>query len=95
MNCCDFIKEMQSIEGCPCDRVEFPLLEKGFYRLRIVFDINGDGKWTTGDFTEKRQPEPVSYYSKEIEIRTDWTVEENWVLGEKNFKDQKLRTIKK
>jgi hypothetical protein len=77
------------------DRVEFPLLEKGFYRLRIVFDINGDGKWTTGDFTEKRQPEPVSYYSKEIEIRTDWTVEENWVLGEKNFKDQKLRTIKK
>jgi hypothetical protein len=24
MNCCDFIKEMQSIEGCPCDRVEFP-----------------------------------------------------------------------
>ena len=31
-------------------KLEFPLLEKGNYRVRAIFDLNNDGKWTTGDF---------------------------------------------
>jgi hypothetical protein len=76
-------------------KIDFPLLEKGFYRLRAVFDLNGDGKWTTGDFSAGIQPEPVTYYSTEIEVRTDWTVNQDWTIGEKNFKEQKLRDTKK
>lgn len=77
-------------------KVEFPLLEKGTYRVRSVFDLDGDGKWTTGDFTKRRQPEPVSYYFPgEIEIKVDWEVEQDWNLEVKNFKEQKLRDIKK
>jgi hypothetical protein len=76
-------------------KVEFPLLEKGSYRLRAVFDLNGDGKWTTGDFFTGRQPEPVSYYPNEIEIRTDWISDQDWILGAKNYKPNKLREIKK
>ena len=76
-------------------KVIFSLLDKGFYRLRAIFDTNNDGKWTTGDFTTGRQPEPVSYYPGEIEVRTDWKVENDWTPGVKNLKDEKLRSLKK
>jgi hypothetical protein len=75
--------------------VEFPLLESGFYRLRAIYDINGDGQWTTGDFNTGRQPEPVSYYPQEIEIKTGWNVENDWDLKVKNFKDSKLKAKRK
>jgi hypothetical protein len=75
--------------------IEFPLLVNGFYRLRAIYDLNGDRKWTTGDFPEKRQPEPVSYYPGEIEIKTGWEVEQDWDLGVRNFKIQKLKEKKK
>ena len=73
-------------------KIEFPLLEKGNYRLKAIYDLNGDGKWTTGDFKIKRQPEPVSYYPSEIEIKVNWENVLNWDLSKKNQKDQKMRT---
>ncbi|HSL87349.1 MAG TPA: hypothetical protein VK861_10480, partial [Bacteroidales bacterium] len=75
-------------------RVDFPLLERGFYRVRVIFDLNGDGRWTTGDFMTGRQPEPVSYYPVEIEVKVNWTIEQDWDLERKNFKNQQLRTRK-
>ena len=72
-------------------RVDFPLLERGFYRVRVIFDLNGDGKWTTGDFMTGRQPEPVSYYPDEIEVKVNWTIEQDWDLEGKNIKNQQLR----
>lgn len=71
--------------------VVFPLLESGVYRIRAIFDLNGDGKWTTGDFSSGRQPEPVSYYPDEIDIKTGWEIDNKWIMGSENFKNQKLR----
>lgn len=77
------------------EKVEFPLLESGFYRVRVIYDLNGDRKWTTGDFESGRQPEPVSYYSGELEIKTGWDVVNEWNIKALNFKDPKLREKKK
>jgi hypothetical protein len=74
--------------------IEFPLLEPGFYRIRVIYDENGDGLWTTGDFSIGRQPEPVSYYHQEIEIKQGWNIENPWDLKVKNVKDPKLRQKK-
>jgi hypothetical protein len=71
-------------------KIVFPLLENGFYRVRAIYDIDGDGKWTTGDFSSGRQPEPVSYYPGEIEIKTGWEVEQDWDLSAQNSKIPKL-----
>lgn len=71
---------------------EFPMIEKGNYRIRIIYDLNGDGMWTTGDFNLKRQPEPVSYYPGEIEIKIDWEIQQDWDVGIQNDKDLKLKT---
>ena len=80
-------------------KVVFPLLETGFYRVRVIYDLNGDGKWTTGNFTAGRQPEPVSYYPGEIEFKPGWELEftddKAWDIGVKNFKDPKLMEKKK
>jgi uncharacterized protein (DUF2141 family) len=74
--------------------IEFPLLDPGFYRVRVIYDQNGDGLWTTGDFSSGRQPEPVSYYPQEIETKKDWFIENPWDLKVKNTKDLKLRAKK-
>ncbi len=65
---------------------EFNLLDKGKYRLRVIYDLNGDGKWTTGDFTTKGQPEPVSFYPGELNIPEFFWLDQNWNIQEKNFK---------
>ena len=72
-------------------RILFTQLEKGMYRLRIVYDLNNDKKWTTGDYDLFIQPEPVSYYPEEIEIRLNWDRIEDLDLSRKNFKNQALR----
>ena len=69
----------------------FPFLEKGKYRIRIIYDINGDGRWSTGDYDLKIQPEPVSYYPDEIEVKTDWRIEQDWDVSEMHEKHQRLR----
>ncbi|MDP4223283.1 MAG: Ig-like domain-containing domain [Bacteroidota bacterium] len=76
-------------------KIEFPLLEQGGYRIRAIFDLNNDGKWTTGDFDSHRQPEPVSYYPEELEIRANWEATQPWNLELNNFKNPKLQIIKK
>jgi len=70
-------------------KVGFPLLDKGAYRVRVIYDLNNDGKWTPGDFSIRRQPEPVSYMPVEVDIKENWVRDYNWDLGEKNVK--KLR----
>ena len=80
----------------------FPMLDPGSYRVRIIYDLNGDHKWTTGDFKTHRQPEPVSYYpgpdskySPEIELKPGFELDQAWDVGLKNFKDPKIREKKK
>lgn len=70
-------------------KIEFPLLDKGKCRLRIIYDLNNDGKWTTGDYMTSRQPEPVSFYPQEIEIRENFDYDQDWNLGEMNVKKLK------
>ena len=71
-------------------KVEFPLLDKGSYRVRVVYDLNGDGKWTTGDYFSRRQPEPVSYLPLEVDIKENWVRDYDWDISEMN--DKKLKS---
>jgi len=73
---------------------DFPLLEPGVYRVKVIYDINGDGKWTTGDFSMQRQPEPVSYFHQEITVKADWEYVEIWDIGESHLKGETLKEKK-
>lgn len=57
---------------------EFSSLPPANYMIRIIFDTNGNGKWDTGDYLEKRQPERVIYYPQPIEVRANWELEQTF-----------------
>lgn len=58
--------------------VYFPLINPGKYYLRIVDDLNADGKWQSGDPLINLQPEATYYYPKAINIKQNWNKEETW-----------------
>jgi uncharacterized protein (DUF2141 family) len=71
--------------------VSFPLLDKGRYRLKAIYDLDGNRVWTTGDYNAGRQPEPVTYYSSELEVKINWSLEQDWDIGGMYVKDVSLR----
>jgi uncharacterized protein (DUF2141 family) len=86
-------KEMVVREGvvtCP-GSIRFDLLDKGRYRLKSIYDLDGNGKWTTGDFDTGRRPEPVTYYKGDLEVKINWELEQDWDLGLRYNKDVSLR----
>ena len=50
----------------------FDNLNPGKYQARVIFDLNGNGKWDTGNLLKKIQPEKISYYPALIELRANW-----------------------
>ena len=70
-------------------KVRFEHLKGGNYRIRAVEDRNGDGKWTPGDYFQGRQPEKVQYFSKTLNVRENWDMEEVWNLNEAPVDDNK------
>ena len=54
-------------------KVEFNLLDPNVYSLRMIYDDNKNKEWDSGNYLEKRQPEEVIYFSKEIkDVRANW-----------------------
>jgi len=62
------------------ERIPFTYLIPGKYTMKIIDDLNNNGKWDTGDYIYKVQPEAVRLFPKEITIRANWDVEEEWKL---------------
>lgn len=58
--------------------VDFKLLDPMVYTIRIIHDANANGKWDTGDFFKRRQPEQIDYMNKTIDIRANWDVFETF-----------------
>ena len=60
------------------DGAKFEYLAPTTYYLRLYIDLDGDGKWTTGDWLLKRQPEPIYYFPKKLKLRANWDFEESF-----------------
>lgn len=56
----------------------FEYLKPDAYYMRLYLDENGDGKWTTGAWEGKRQPEPIYYFPEKIQTKSNWDFEEEW-----------------
>ncbi len=59
-------------------KVRFENLNPGKFKVKAVYDRNHNGKWDTGNFRKKIQPEEVMFLPKVLEIRANWDVEEKW-----------------
>ena len=70
------VVELLNKEGNPVasqrtekNRCSFYFIRPDKYYIRLFMDTNGNGKWDTGSYDEKRQPETTYYYPRPIELR--------------------------
>ena len=65
------------------------------YYLSAYYDMNGNGKWDTGNYDEDLQPEPVYYFNEEVECKAKWDVSRKWNLtATPRFKQKPEKIIK-
>ncbi|MDX9907917.1 MAG: Ig-like domain-containing protein [Mariniphaga sp.] len=75
--------------------VVFRYIPPDKYRIKIVFDDNGNGKWDLGSYQDKIQPERVAYINEVIRVRSNWDNNLKWNLKTdltfiKNIRDREL-----
>ncbi len=60
------------------DGTKFEYLKPESFYMRLFIDSNHDGKWTTGDWMEKRKPEAVYYFGSKLTLRANWDIEQTF-----------------
>lgn len=60
------------------ETVMFEKLDPGKYNLQVVVDRNQNGKWDSGRYSEKVQPEPIRVVQQGAEVRANWNFELEW-----------------
>ena len=65
------------------------------YYIRMYIDSNNNGKWDTGVYDKKIQPEEVYYFPKVWEMKANFEFEEDWDVKSVPLDRQKLDEIKK
>ncbi len=61
-------------------KIDFGFLKPGKYGLKAIFDRNGNGRWDTGIYLKRIQPERTAINPKTFEVRGNWELEEEWKL---------------
>lgn len=80
--------------------VVFDFLEPDKYKIKIIYDRNNNGKWDTGSYQDKYQPERVAYINEVIKIRSNWDSNLTWKMEPdptftKNIRDKELEEQKR
>lgn len=75
--------------------IDFNLIEPALYSLRAIYDVNKNKEWDSGNYLEKRQAEEVIYYSKEIDVRANWDVNQIFDLSIPYSPEPKKKVVKK
>jgi hypothetical protein len=60
--------------------IQFGTMAAGNYRVRLVRDEDGNGKFTPGNYLLKKQPEKVIYYAVSVRVRAGWDMDIEWIL---------------
>ncbi|GAL84440.1 hypothetical protein MYP_1668 [Sporocytophaga myxococcoides] len=55
-------------------KYELNFLNPGTYYIRILVDVNNNGKWDNADLSKMTQAEPVIFYKEKIGLRANWEV---------------------
>jgi hypothetical protein len=53
----------------------------GDYFLKVYSDTNNNGKWDSGDFLTKRQPEKTFVLPQKVQVRANWDVNQKWKVN--------------
>ncbi len=69
-----FIQGEELKESYPLTALEWrkKLMPPGEYEIRILYDDNNNGKWDTGDYSKKLQPEKAITLSQKLAVKANW-----------------------
>lgn len=56
--------------------ISFNYLDPAVFFVRIIEDQNKNHQWDAGNYMQKKQSEKVIYFSKKIDVRANWDVEQ-------------------
>lgn len=77
----ELMKDGQTIDLRKFQEVmSYEQLLPGDYQLRLVFDVNEDGEWTTGALHALRSPENMIYFEGNIQVKSKWDKEIDWLF---------------
>ncbi len=78
-------------------KLAFQYLNPKTFLIKLVVDKNMNGKWDTGDYENKIQPEEIRYYPEPVSVRANWDIEVKWDPSTFDIYDfvQKNRKTKK
>jgi hypothetical protein len=62
------------------EKITYSHLIPGNYKIKVIFDLNGNGVWDTGNYTKNLQPERILFFEKPISIRGFWDLEETFEI---------------
>lgn len=62
------------------EKITYEHLDPGNYKIKVIFDLNGNGTWDTGNYTKNLQPERILFFEKPISIRGFWDLEETFEI---------------
>ncbi len=81
LNQSDAVLQTQQIQF-PNDNAQlvFTMLKAGNYRVRLTYDANQNGKWDSGNYSRRIQPERVTFFPKTIDIKRGFASEFDWDL---------------
>lgn len=73
-------KKIDEIKGVQTGKYKFNYVKPSKVRISVLEDMNGNGKWDTGNLIERRQPERTEPYVDEMgeevmEVKSNWEVE--------------------
>lgn len=74
-------QQNQVVRDAPLDSngmVRWDRISPGNHRLRMIDDLNANGRWDTGDWISGLQPEPVRYHHEPLNIRAAWDLGVTW-----------------
>jgi hypothetical protein len=64
----------------------FKLVEPGTFKIRVIEDLNRNGRWDPSNFIQQREAERIFYFTgeeekKEVVIRGGWTLEDQNIIA--------------
>ncbi len=60
-------------------KVKFSGLAPGKYAIQVINDLNQNGVWDSGRYSQKVQPEPTKIIERDSEVRANWDLELEWI----------------
>lgn len=88
-------KVVNSVEANKEGMAVFYYIKPAKYYVRCFIDSNGDGIWTTGNFTTHTLPESVYYYSQPLDLKAGWEIRQTWNIADTPVEKQKPLAITK